>query len=58
MQNNKSTEVRVIDNIPVYNLQYAFISLWESVPLVFSSEFKRSACGLTGLGVIRSLLFL
>lgn len=29
IQNNKNTQVRVIDNIPVYNLQYAFISLWE-----------------------------
>ncbi len=38
MQNNKSTEVRVIDNIPVYNLQYAFISLWESVPPEKTSE--------------------
>ena len=27
IQNNKNTQVRVIDNIPVYNLQYAFISL-------------------------------
>ncbi len=38
----KGTEIRVIDNIPVFNLQYAFISLWESVPAEkFSDNSKR-----------------
>lgn len=41
IQNNKNTQVRVIDNIPVYNLQYAFISLWESVPPEKLSDTSR-----------------
>lgn len=28
----ENTKLRLIQNLPVYNLQYSFISLWESVP--------------------------
>ncbi len=32
MSEIENTKLRLIQNLPVYNLQYSFISLWESVP--------------------------